>query len=125
MTVAMPEAHAFKNQRVKGEPVSLLEAARALGVSVIISASLLQSQLTKLPAAMERLIPGLQTPAQRAIQFVRSTPGVTTALVGMKRTAHVSENLALAQAALMSSEQVGQLFVRTRRSYEARTYGTQ
>ena len=33
------------------------------------------------------------TDAQRAIQFVRSTPGVTAALVGMSRREHVEENL--------------------------------
>jgi aryl-alcohol dehydrogenase-like predicted oxidoreductase len=40
-------------------------------------------------------LPGLTSDAQRAIQFVRSTPGVGTALVGMKRVAHVEENAAL------------------------------
>ena len=37
----------------------------------------------------------LATDAQTAIQFVRSTPGVTTALVGMSSVEHVEENLAL------------------------------
>ena len=39
--------------------------------------------------------PGLETDAQRAIQFVRSTPGVGAALVGMQRLAHVEENARL------------------------------
>ena len=115
LNLAMPEAYAFKNQVVNGEPMTLLEAAKRLGISVVISASLMQSQLTKLPDALEQLIPGLQTDAQRAIQFVRSAPGVTTALVGMKRTLHVEENLALAQAPPLSAEQVSRLFVRTGR----------
>jgi aryl-alcohol dehydrogenase-like predicted oxidoreductase len=35
----------------------------------------------------------LKTDAQRAIQFVRSTPGVTTALIGMSQRSHVEENM--------------------------------
>jgi len=33
--------------------------------------------------------------AHSAIQFVRSAPGITTALVGMSRVEHVDENLQL------------------------------
>ncbi len=113
--LAMPEAYVFKNQTVRGEPMSTLQAAQALGLSVMISASLLQSRLTRLPSAVEQLIPGPFSPVQRAVQFVRSTPGVTTALVGMKQPAHVEENLALAQQPLLGAEPISQLFDRGRR----------
>ena len=82
----------------------------------MISASLLQSQLARLPATLEARIPGLSTSAQRAIQFVRSTPGVATALVGMKRREHVEENLRLAQHPVMTADEVGRLFDRARTS---------
>jgi len=63
------------------------------------SASILQGQLSRrLPQAMADAFPGLQTWAQRALQFVRSTPGITAALVGMSRREHVAENLAVARA---------------------------
>jgi hypothetical protein len=39
---------------------------------------------------------GLTIDAQRAMQFPRSTPGVTTTLVGMKSVAHVEQNPAVA-----------------------------
>ena len=39
----------------------------------------------EMPEAVARLLPGLATNAQRAIQFTRSTPGITVALVGMGR----------------------------------------
>jgi len=39
---------------------------------------------------------GLSIDAQRAMQFPRSTPGVTTTLVGMKSVAHVEQNPAVA-----------------------------
>jgi aryl-alcohol dehydrogenase-like predicted oxidoreductase len=122
--LAMPEAYAFQNQTVRGEPVSVLEAAQRLGLTVVISASLLQRQLarpvrprttTSHGPRLDDLIPGLATPAQRAIQFVRSTPGVTTALVGMKGRAHVEENLALAASPMMSAEDIAAVFDRTRR----------
>ena len=58
------------------------------------SAPLLQAKLTTgLPAELREAIPGLRTDAQRAITFVRSLPVVTAALVGMRRPAHVDENL--------------------------------
>ena len=108
--LSMPEAFAFKNQPVNGEVLSTLEVAQRLGVSAIISASLLQSRLTRLPEALRTLLPGLDTDAQRAIQFVRSTPGVTSALVGMKQTAHVEANLELATRPALAAGDVGRLF---------------
>jgi len=74
-----------------------MEAER-LGVTAIASASMLQARLAKgLPEQIRERLGGLQTDAQTAIQFVRSTPGITTALVGMSRVEHVEENLALVQ----------------------------
>jgi aryl-alcohol dehydrogenase-like predicted oxidoreductase len=110
--LAMPEAFSFQNQTVNGESMTVLQAAERLGISVMISASLLQSQLARLPASLEACLPGLSTSAQRAVQFVRSTPGVTTALVGMKQRSHVEENLALAQQPLLTVEQICHLFDR-------------
>ena len=97
--LAMPEALSRANQRVGSDTVSVLEAARRLDVYVMASASVYQGQLTRnLPAVLADYLPGLQTDAQRALQFVRSTPGIGTALVGMKSPAHVDENAALAGA---------------------------
>jgi aryl-alcohol dehydrogenase-like predicted oxidoreductase len=61
------------------------------------SASVYQGQLTRgLPPLVAEVLPGLATDAQRALQFVRSTPGIGTALVGMRAVAHVEENAAVA-----------------------------
>jgi aryl-alcohol dehydrogenase-like predicted oxidoreductase len=95
--------------------VTILEAATRLGLSVMISASLLQSQLTRLPETLAARIPGLATAAQRALQFVRSTPGVTTALVGMKTPAHAEENLALSRQPVKPETALLSLFDRTRK----------
>ena len=60
------------------EGISVIEEAQRLGVTVVASASLLQGRIDP----------------QDALRFVLSTPGITTALVGMSRVEHVEENLA-------------------------------
>ncbi len=45
------------------------------------------------PALLYRCRLGLKNDAARALQFARSVPGVTTALVGMSRVEHVHANL--------------------------------
>src|SRR5580700_3429483 len=78
-------------------PEPVLEAAARLGIAVVASATLLQTQvLEHMPDAVSKALPGLATDAQRAIQFTRSTPGISVALVGMSRRAHVVENLGVA-----------------------------
>src|SRR5256885_12836304 len=60
--------------------------------------SVYQGHLARnLPPVVAELLPGFASDAQRALQFVRSTPGIGTALVGMKSTAHVEENAAVAR----------------------------
>jgi len=108
--LGMPEALAEQTQQINGKTVSLLEAAKALGVYVMSSASILQGQLTRgLPSKLQTAL-GEQTDAQRAIQFVRSTPGLGTALVGMKRAEHVRENLAVARRAPLTPAQFSTIF---------------
>jgi len=96
--LAMPEAYAAATQLVDGERLTPVEAAARFGIAVMASASILQGQLSRrLPQALTAAFPGLETSAQRAIQFVRSTPGITTALVGMGGRQHAAENLAVAR----------------------------
>ena len=109
--LAMPEALVAENQTYKGANVSLLEAAKALGVTVVASASIMQGQVARdLPERIREPLGSLSTDAQTAIQFTRSTPGVTTALVGMSRRAHVEENLQLARVPPAAAEDYGRLF---------------
>jgi aryl-alcohol dehydrogenase-like predicted oxidoreductase len=109
--LAMPEAFTRANQAVDGGFFSTLEVARHHGLYVMASAAILQGRLARdLPPEFADLVPGLATDAQRAIQFVRSTPGIGTALVGMKSLAHVEENAAVAALAPLAGEQVRRLF---------------
>jgi aryl-alcohol dehydrogenase-like predicted oxidoreductase len=96
INLAMPEAFREPTQEVgkNGTLVPALEAARVLGLTVVASASLMQAQLAKdLPPSVRDLFPGQKSDAQRAIAFVRSLPGVTSALVGMRSLRHLTENL--------------------------------
>ena len=56
------------------------------------------------------VLPGLSKDAQRAVHFLRSTPGVTSALVGMTRPEHVAENLATAAVPRLSLEDFRAIF---------------
>ena len=111
VNLGMSEALSSINQPVAEKPMTLLEAAQALGITVMCSASVLQGQLARnLPPVIHDTFTGLQTDGQRALQFVRSTPGVTTALVGMKQIAHVDENMGTAKVAPASWDQYSKLF---------------
>lgn len=100
LNLAMTEAVRAPTQPLGGRLVPLLEAASELGIAVVASATLLQSKLAAgLPDVVREAFPALRTDAQRAIGFVRALPGITSALVGMKRVAHLQENLAAAAAA--------------------------
>ena len=94
VNLAMTEAVREHTQRLPGSrEVTLLEAAAELGVAVVASASLMQSQLTRgLPAQLRDAFPELSTDAQRALAFVRGLP-LAAALVGMRSEEHVAENL--------------------------------
>jgi aryl-alcohol dehydrogenase-like predicted oxidoreductase len=94
INLAMPEAIRTPTQSVRGQLLPAAEAAAALDVMVVGSATLMQGKLSSgLPPALAEAFPSFDNDAQRAIAFARSAPGVTTALVGMKRVEHVDENL--------------------------------
>jgi len=95
LNLAMPEALVRPNQLVAGKTMAMVQAGRALGITLVSSAALLQGQLTRnLPAHM-RAAWGMAQDSGLALQFARSAPVVTTALVGMSQIAHVEENLEL------------------------------
>ena len=92
LNLAMPEAFLAPTQEIDGTAMTPLAAAQASGLLVQTSASIMQARiLNQLPDGFAAAF-GLRTPAQAALQFTRSCPGVTTALCGMGRAAHVAEN---------------------------------
>src|SRR5262245_18545081 len=107
----MPEALTFQNQRVGDEYLSVLEAAERLGITDVASASILQGHVARgLPEALRTTLGSLATDGQTGIQVVRSAPGITTALVGMSRAAHVEQNLELSKVEPAPAEIVMSLF---------------
>jgi aryl-alcohol dehydrogenase-like predicted oxidoreductase len=109
-SLAMPEAFAFSNQAHGGEFATLSSVASDLGISVFGSATLMQSRLAGTAPAEVATALGFSDGASCAIQFARSTPGIASALVGMKRVAHVRENLALAKVEPGSAASIEALF---------------
>jgi aryl-alcohol dehydrogenase-like predicted oxidoreductase len=110
----MTEAFAFENQQVGEQFSSAIEAANALGLTVMTSAGLMQGRLSQadLPDHLADLLGKDASSAQRALQFARSSPGVTTALVGMKQANHVQENLALTDQPPVPGQLVRALYQR-------------
>jgi len=110
--LAMTEALTLGNQDVAGNEKTIMEAASELGITLVGSASLLQGQVAQnLPAFVAEAF-GLDSDAERALQFARSAPGITTALVGMSRTAHVEANAKLLTAPPAGLEEFSKLFSR-------------
>ena len=95
-----------KNQLVQNKPVSILESAVTLGIGVFTSVPFMQGRL---------LSPGVMPdfsdlkPSLRALQFIRSSPGVLAPLVGQKSSQHVAENLAILDIPPLSDEDFLQL----------------
>jgi len=79
-----------KNQSIASQNTSILESAVKLGIGVFTSVPFMQGRL---------LAPGVMPdfndlkPSIRALQFIRSSPGVLAPLIGQKSPEHVSENL--------------------------------
>ena len=66
--------------------------------------------LVGLPPIVANAFGGFATDAQRSIQFVRSTPGVDVALVGMKSVEHVRDTLETASKPPATLEELMRLF---------------
>jgi len=110
--LGMTEALTRANQTIDSRTLPMIEAAHALGITLVASASLLQGQVARnLPPFIAQTL-GLDNDAERALQFVRSTPGITTALVGMSKLEHVRANLRLMGIAPAPQDVFTKLFER-------------
>lgn len=110
--LGMTEALSRANQQLDTRTLPMIEAAHALDVTLVASASLLQGKVARdLPPFIGAAL-GLDDDAERALQFVRSTPGITTALVGMSRVEHARANLRLLAVPPAPQERFSKLFER-------------
>ena len=108
--IGMPEALVRPNQAIGGKSVSMIQAARELGITLIASASLLQAHLLGKVSDSIHSALGLRDDLECALQFVRSAPGVAASLVGMKSLAHVKANAKLVGIPPASPEQFRRIF---------------
>ena len=108
--LGMPEAFTAENQTIGDSKASLLAAAQELGIAVIASATLLQGRLAGRLSESVRTALRCDTDADAAIQFARSGPGVTTALIGMSHKEHVDSNLKVAKQPVAATPEWEGLF---------------
>ncbi|MFC6862117.1 aldo/keto reductase [Halomicroarcula sp. GCM10025817] len=91
--VFMADAFTVEAHRGAEGAQSALWFAHEAGLDVFTSASIMQGRLaTEMPEAVAARVDG-ETRVQRAINFARSAPGVTSSLVGMGDPDHVGENV--------------------------------
>ncbi|WP_440007398.1 aldo/keto reductase [Halomicrococcus sp. SG-WS-1] len=91
--VHMADAFTVESQEGPEGDQSALWFAHEAGLNVFTSASIGQGELAKgLPEDVAERLAG-DTAAQRAINFARSAPGVTSSLVGASDVEHVRENV--------------------------------
>ncbi len=103
----LDQALTMRNQIQDDMTFNIFEAAAKLGMGVFTSVPLMQSKLLGpkiLPEFGE-----LTRSSHRAIQFVRSTPGVIAPLVGQKSLSHVDENLELTKIPVLSEKEFSDL----------------
>jgi aryl-alcohol dehydrogenase-like predicted oxidoreductase len=105
------QAHSADTQFGPEGTAGVLATLRDTGSAVFAAAPLARGRaLRGLPPYVAKLLPGLGGDAQRALQLARSTPGVTTALVGMRELRHVEQNLAVARVPPASPEEIEAVF---------------
>ncbi len=102
--LAFTEALTNNDQPIGPTKLSTFECAMALNLGVFTSVPLLQGQLLSQDALPS--FENISLPAQKCLQFIRSTPGVVAPLVGHKQPAHVDENLGVAKINPLSFQEM-------------------
>ncbi|MCZ7564444.1 MAG: aldo/keto reductase [Burkholderiales bacterium] len=111
---AMPEGFTrFSQATGQGNVASSIQAARQLHLYVVASHTLGKGLFAReCAAALATATPGLANPAQRALQFARSTPGIGTCLAGISSPAHLEDLLAVARVVPLAKAEYLKLYAR-------------
>ena len=91
-----------KYQSIGDKDSSLLECAREIGIGVFTSVPFMQGRLLQ-PGVMPEF--NDLKPPLRALQFIRSSPGVLAPLVGQKSPEHVTENMEIMKVPPFSEDE--------------------
>jgi len=102
----LDQAVMVKNQPSNGSEVSILESAKNNNIGVFTSVPFMQGKLLS-PGAMPEF--SNLEPSIRALQFIRSTPGVLAPLAGQKSEPHVEENLKIMSIPPLSESEFSDL----------------
>ncbi|ACO03983.1 MAG TPA: aldo/keto reductase [Persephonella sp.] len=104
--IAMIEAYTLKNQRINGKSLTTFEASKRLGLYTYISSPLMQRRLVR--PVHQQILERFRVKkfSHIPIQFVRSTEGVGTVLIGMSRKEHLIENLEIQEIPHLKPEEI-------------------
>ena len=86
----LDQALMLKNQKFDEHFVSFLNSAQKNNIGVFSSVPFMQGRLLQ-PGIMPEF--GNMSAPIRSLQFIRSTPGIVSPLVGQKTATHLNENL--------------------------------
>jgi aryl-alcohol dehydrogenase-like predicted oxidoreductase len=104
--LAMSEAYVLQNHSELNRKISVIDFAKRNDILVFTSASLMQGRLAHtLPKEARAIFSGCEHDSARSLQFIRSTPGVTSALCGMKDEAHIHQNLSVLRVPPLDPDQ--------------------
>ena len=95
-----------KYQTFDGMDASILACAQKLGIGVFTSVPFMQGRLLQ-PGVMPEF--ANLKPSLRALQFIRSAPGVLAPLAGQKAPQHVAENTEIMKVPPLSEDEFGLL----------------
>ncbi|MDW8433783.1 MAG: aldo/keto reductase [Aquificaceae bacterium] len=108
--LAMTEAYTLRNQYVNGEALSTIEACQKLELYVYTSASIYQGRVVgRVPVILKERL-RVHSDVLASLQFVLSTPGVGTALVGMSKLEHLRENVKILEVSRLNTLEFSSLF---------------
>jgi aryl-alcohol dehydrogenase-like predicted oxidoreductase len=96
--LAMTQGMVYRSQETGEGRQAAMTAAGTLGLAAFGSASIWHGRLAAdLSEEIAEAFPEARTSGQKALQFARSAPGVTSALVGVSSPEHALEDFALAK----------------------------
>ncbi len=115
-SVALGEAKGGDTQFVPfGNSTGVFDTLNETGTAVFAIAPLARGRAVRgLPEFLTQSFPECTTDAQCCLQFARSTPTVTTTLVGMREPGHIESNLELLKHPPAEPELIERLFRQAR-----------
>ena len=107
LNLAMPDVAIAKTQKIGGQSMTALAAAKMLGLSVSTSVPLFQGRLCHgLPDFLLEKFPEQWSQAHCALSFVSTFDDVDCVLIGMKSPEHLTHNLSYLREEGLTHEQL-------------------